>query len=84
MSQERLVGTICRYYDNSGMAVLELIDTLGVGQQIHIKGPRDDCLEVVEQMELANHKIQFGLPGELVNIKIGQKIHENDKVFVRA
>ncbi len=84
MAEEKLVGKITHYYGNLGVAIIELSDVLEVGQTVHIKGAHDDVTQEVTEMQYEHKPISKGKPKQQVGIKVSQKIHENDKVFVAA
>ncbi len=82
MADEKSVGKITHYYDKIGVAIIDLTAPLKLNQTIHIKGPHSDFNQPVTQLQCDHKDIQEGKPGEQVGIKVEQKTHENDEVFV--
>lgn len=82
MAEEKLVGKITHYYGKLGVAIIELADSLSVGQTVHIKGAHDDLTQEVKQLQLEFKDVQTATAGVSVGLKVDQKVHENDQVFV--
>ena len=83
MPKEELVGEVYHYYDDKGMAYLKLSGRLVVGQTLHFVDPDGNFFQTVDEMQVANQSMHFAYPGEFVGIRVGQKLHEHDKVFVQ-
>jgi len=64
------------------VAIVDLIEPLTVGQNIHIKGANDDFTQPVLELQYEREQIQQGGKGQSVGIKVNQKVHENDRVFL--
>lgn len=82
MAEEQLIGKIVHYYDQIGVAIIELNAALKIGQTVRIKGVHDDFTQTVNQMQFEHQDIQTGKKGQQIGIKVDQKVHENDQVFV--
>ena len=82
MPGEHLVGKVTHYYDKLGVAILDLFDSLSVGQTVRFKGAHDDFSQTVNGMQFDHAEISEAHSGEEVGIKVEQKVHENDEVFV--
>lgn len=80
--KEKLIGKIVHYYGNINVAIIELSAPLEVGQTIHIKGANDDFTEEVQEIQFEHKAIEKGLRGQQVGVKVSQKAHENDQVFL--
>lgn len=82
MAEEKLVGKITHFYDHLNVGIIELNDTLKVGQTIHIKGAHDDFTQEVGELQYEHASIPEGKPRQQVGLKVAQKVHENDQVFI--
>lgn len=82
MAEEKLIGKINHYYGKLGVAIVDLSEALAVGQTIHVKGAHDDFTQEVRELEYEHEAIKEGKPGQQVGIKVDQKVHENDQVFL--
>ena len=81
MEEGKLVGKITHYFSKIGVAVVELSDTLKVGDKIRIVGKDVDFTQEVESMEIEHQKIQEAKAGEKVGLKVNQKVKEGCQVY---
>ena len=79
--QEKEVGVITHYFGKISVGIIQLTDDLKVGDTIHIKGAHDDFTQVVESMQIEHKPVEEAKKGDLVGVKVIQKVHPNDKVF---
>jgi putative protease len=78
----KLIGKISHYFGNIGVAVIELDDTLKVGDTIRIVGGEDtDFNQTVESMEVEHEKVKEAKAGDSIGLKIDQKVREGYKVY---
>nr|MCK4929588.1 hypothetical protein [Nanoarchaeota archaeon] len=82
MAEEREVGAVAHYYTNIGVAVIELTDTLKVGDTIHIKGATSDFTQKIESMQIEHKNVEEAKKGESIGLKVKEHAREHDKVFV--
>lgn len=79
--QEKEIGKITHYYGNLGVGIIELSDSLKVGESIHIKGHSEDFTQGVDSMQIEHNSISEAKAGDVIGIKMAQKVHPHDKVF---
>ena len=77
----KLIGKVTHYFGNIGVAVLELTDTLKVGDTIRIVGGETDFTQTIESMEIEHQKVEVAKAGDSVGLKVGQKVREGYKVY---
>ena len=77
----KLIGKVTHYFSKIGVAVIELSDTLKLGDTIRILGGETDFEQVVESMEIERKKVQEAKAGESVGLKVSQKVREGYKVY---
>ena len=65
------------------MAILELADTLKVGDNIHILGSTTDFEQVVDSIQIEHKNINSAKKGEIVGIKLSDKAKVGDKIFLK-
>lgn len=75
------VGKITHYFDRIGVAVVELVDTLKVGDQVRIGGVTDDFQMTVSSMQVEHEQIEEAKKGETVGLKVDQPVKVGDEVF---
>ena len=78
---EKEIGTVLHYFGKVSVGIIELNDTLKVGDKVHIKGHATDITEDVPSMEIEHVVVSEGKAGDKVGIKVTQKVHEHDKVY---
>jgi len=77
----QLIGKITHYFGNIGVAVIELSDTLKVGDTIRIVGGTTDFTQEVTSMEIEHKKVETAKPGDSAGLKVNQKVREGYKVY---
>jgi len=82
MAEEgKLIGKITHYFGNIGVAVIELTDSLKIGDTIRIVGGEIDFEQVVDSMEVDHKKVEKAKKGDGIGLKISQKVREGYKVY---
>lgn len=82
MAEEgKLIGKISHYFGNIGVGVVELSDTLKVGDTIRIVGGETDFEQTVDSMEVDHKKVDKAKKGDGIGLKISQKVREGYKVY---
>ena len=77
----KLIGKITHYFSKIGVAVIELQDTLKVGETIRIVGGETDFNQTVDSMEVEHQKVETAKAGESIGLKVIQKVREDYKVY---
>jgi len=75
------VGRVTHYYPKISVAVVELKNSLKVGDKILIRGATTNFEQIVESMQIEHKDVQVAEPGQSVGIKVKGKVRENDKVY---
>ncbi len=79
--QEKEIGKITHYYGHLNVGIIELSDTLKVGETIHVKGHSEDFNQAVDSLQIEHTSVTEAKSGDSVGIKVAQKVHPGDKVF---
>ena len=79
--EEKEIGVVAHYYGKVGVGIIQLTDTLKVGDTIHIKGHSGDFTQQVDSMQVDYKDVKEATAGQAAGIKVNQKVHENDKVY---
>jgi putative protease len=82
MAEEKPIGKITHFYGKLMVAIIDLTAPLKVGDTIHIKGTSDDFTQQVEQLQFDHKDIKQATAGQQVGVKVNQKIHDNDQVYL--
>lgn len=75
------IGKITHYYGHLNVGIIELSGALKVGDKIHIKGYTSDFSQDINSMQIEHANVSEGGRGDMVGIKVSQKVHPNDKVY---
>lgn len=75
------VGKITHYYDKIGVAVVEILDSLAVGETIKISGHGREFTQVISSMQIEHEEIKEAKKGQVVGMKVEQETKEEDEVF---
>ncbi len=83
MSEEELkeVGIITHYFTRISVAVVELKDTLSVGDKILIKGATTNFEQIVESMQIEHENIMKAEAGQSIGLKVKDRVREGDRVY---
>lgn len=75
------IGKVTDFFAKPVVAGVELSGALKVGDKIHIKGSTTDMELTVESMQIDRVDIVEGKPGDLVGIKVLDRVRRGDKVY---
>jgi putative protease len=79
--EDKLIGKVSHYFSKIGVAVIDLSDSLKVGDMIRIAGGDTDFNQKVESMQSEHQNIDEAKAGDSIGIKVGQKVREDYKVY---
>ena len=79
--EEKEIGTIDHYFGKVGVGIIQLTDSLKVGDTVHIKGHSEDFTQTVSSMQVDHQDVKEAAAGQAAAIKVDQKVHQNDKVY---
>ena len=79
---EEKIGTGTHYYGNVGVASVKVSRPLNTGDTLHFVGRSDDFTEKVESIQIEHKQVESAKKGDEVGVKVGQKVHEGDEVFL--
>ena len=75
------VGTVTHYYGKIGVAIVDLSGTLKVGDRIKIENGTE-LEQAVESMQVEHEQVEEGKKGDMVGLKVPQKVHEGATVYL--
>ncbi|NIM47148.1 MAG: translation elongation factor-like protein [Candidatus Aenigmarchaeota archaeon] len=81
MVEKKLVGKITHFYPKISVAVVELEDTLNVGDKISIERGEESFEQVVESMQIEHENIQQAEAGQAIGLKVTEIAKEGSQVF---
>lgn len=77
----REVGKVAHYFAKAGVAVVELSDTLSVGDNILIKGMTTNIEQTVSSMQIEHESIEKAELGQSIGLKVDDRVREGDIVY---
>ena len=76
------VGTIVKYFAKPSVAAIKMTNgSIKIGDTLLFKGHTTEFNQKVISMEVDNQPIEEAKAGDLVGIKVDNRVRENDKVY---
>jgi putative protease len=75
------IGRVEHFYSKISVAIIGLEGELKVGDRIAVVGPKTDLVQVVKSLQVEHQNIEAAKPGDLVGLKVKEKVREGDRVF---
>lgn len=80
--EEKEIGHITDFFGKISVAAIEITnDSLTVGDNIKIKGATTDFTQPVDSMQKDKVNIQTAKKGDVIGIKVKDKVRHSDKVY---
>lgn len=77
----KCVGCIEHYYSKLGVGIVKLKDKLAVGDKVKIKGHTTDIDQTVDSIQINHEDVEEAKKGDVVGIKVSDKVREDDAVY---
>jgi translation elongation factor EF-Tu-like GTPase len=81
MEELQEVGKVAHFFSKINVAVIDVMDTISVGDKIFIKGPTTDIEQTINSMEIEHEKVKQAEAGQSVGMKVNGRVRENDTVY---
>ena len=78
---EQEAGVIIKFFAKPSVAAVKVTGSIRVGARLHYKGATTDFEEEVVSMEVDNEPVEKAGAGDLVGIKVKERVREGDQVF---
>ena len=79
---EEQVAVIVKFFAKPSVAALEVTNgTIKKGDILRFKGHTTDFTEEISSMEIDNQAVDEVKVGDLVGVKVKERVRENDKVY---
>ncbi len=79
--EKKLVGMVSHFYPKISVGVVDLIDTIRVGDKLSIERGEEIVEQVVAEMQIEHKKVQEAGKGQSIGLKIFGKTKEGARVF---
>jgi putative protease len=81
--KEKLVAVVTHYFDKISVAALKLKAPLAVGDKILFRSHLGDLFEQeVTSMQIEHESVKKAKKGDEIGIKVSQKVHEGNEVYL--
>ena len=79
---EEQVAVIVKFFAKPSVAALEVTNgSIKKGDLLRYRGHTTDFTEEVTSMEIDNQPLEEAKVGDLIGIKVKERVRENDKVY---
>jgi len=78
---EELIGKVTDFFARPVVAGIEVAAVLKVGDTIHIVGHTTDMELIVDSMQINNVEVEQAKAGDLVGIKVSERVRRGDTVY---
>lgn len=78
---ETKVGNIIHYYDRIGVAVVEVLAPIKIGDRIKISGHDREFEQEVTSMQIEHENIKKAKKGDNIGLKVDQPVKKGDEVY---
>jgi putative protease len=79
---EQQVAVIVKFFAKPSVAALQVTEgSIKTGDTLRYKGHTTDFTEAVNSMEVDNQPVEEAKVGDLVGVKVKERVRENDKVY---
>ncbi|TNF73279.1 MAG: translation elongation factor-like protein [Bacteroidetes bacterium] len=85
LTKDQAVGVVRDYFRKVEVAAIEVTGgTLRIGDTIRIKGHTTDLVGKIDSMQVNHQDVMEANPGDLVGIKVSDRVRDNDLVFIEG
>ena len=78
---EKQIGAVDHFFSNISVGMIKLTDGLKVGDKIHIKGSTSDFTQGISSMQIDRVPAEEGKAGDIISLKVEQKVRKDDAVY---
>jgi len=80
-TEKKLVGKISHYFTKIGVAVIELSDTLSVGDDISVEGVSTNFTQKIDSMQIEHKNVNKAKKRDSIGLKVIDRVREGDSVY---
>jgi translation initiation factor IF-2 len=80
--EEEKVGKVQKFFVKPSVAAVEVTaGVLRVGDTVRFKGHTTDFEETITSMQIDNRAVEEAKPGDLLGIRVKERVREHDTVY---
>ncbi|HPW69634.1 MAG: translation elongation factor-like protein [Desulfomonilia bacterium] len=80
--EKKLIGKVTHYFSKISVAGISLSNTLKVGDTISIEGATTSFQEEITSMQIDQNTVEQAGAGDLIGIKVKDKVRVGDSVYL--
>ena len=82
---ENEVAVVVKFFAKPGVAAIKITGgAIKIGDRLRYKGHTTDFIEEVTSMQVDNQSVEEAKVGDMVGVKVNDRVRENDKVYIVA
>lgn len=75
------LGDVTHYYNKIGVAVLNLVEPIHVGDLVYISGHTTDFEQRVTSLQIEHQAVQEAAAGADVALEVVERVRHDDKIY---
>jgi putative protease len=80
--EEEKVGKVQKFFAKPGVAAIEVTaGVIRIGDRLRFKGHTTDFEDTITSMQVEKDPIEEAKPGDLIGIKVKERVREHDTVY---
>jgi putative protease len=79
---EKEIGEVMDFFAQVGVIAIKLKSPLSIGDTIKVKGGEHEFTQTIDSMQVDRKPVKTAKKGESVGIKISERAHKGNKVFL--
>jgi len=80
-TEKKHIGKVVNYFTNISVAIIELEESLAVGEKISIEGDTTNLQQTVESIQIEHKAIKKANKGESIGLKTIGRCRKGDTVY---
>jgi len=74
------IGKVTHYYGGIGVAIIDVSGKLSVGDKVKFSDGKNEFEQTIESMQIEHKDIPSAKKGDMIGLKVDQKVNEGAEV----
>jgi len=83
LAEKKLIGKVTHYFGKISVAGIDLSAPIKAGDIISIEGATTNIEQTVDSMQIDNNTVSEAAVGDLIGIKVKDRVRVGDKVYLK-
>jgi translation initiation factor IF-2 len=79
---EKEIGRVSDFFAKPVVAGIELTSNVKVGDTVHVHGHTTELMFTIDSMQINNVNVDVAKKGDLIGIKVPERVRPGDTVYV--